>query len=281
MASSEKEVYAFCKQCKENIRLSITQEDLDQAKSGLIAVLSVHGSPQHALLAYLDRNLRVRGIEYPAAVQVKDTPEVSVVEESEVDIADEVAPELTLRSLVDFFGRKEKEAISILARLIAHIMTKKPVVLIHDDRSLGTIVKSHLTSLLTQQTELIEVIDHDSLQTIAAEQPFIFDLQMSRIVREGVKTDFKYFEQIIRDALSSENSFFQLKYELSKLFFSYRRLVDLLRSSEGKLLDRKLARDIAIDFSFLSTLLDIAASEGIDTKGRVERDGLGSAIRSI
>jgi hypothetical protein len=85
----------------------------------------------------------------------------------------------------------------------------------------------------------------------------------------------------VKDALSRENSSFQLKYELSKVFFSYRRLVDILKSSEQKMKDRELAHEVAIDFSLLSTLLDIAEIEGIDTKSRVKRDGLGSAIRSI
>ncbi|MBD3157365.1 MAG: hypothetical protein GF309_01130 [Candidatus Lokiarchaeota archaeon] len=284
MSETENEVYAFCKQCKENVRLNISQQEIKEAESGLVAVLSVHGSPQHALLAYIDKELRVRGIEYPTAIQIKDTPQVSAVDESEADVWDEMEGDFSLHILVDFFGKQKKKAIVNFSHLIVHIMIEKPVYLIHDDKAMGRLVKSNLVNLLTEQSqlaELVSVIDHDSLASIKKQDAFIFDLQMTRPVKESVEVDSKHFEKIVKDALSRENSFFQLKYELSKLFFSYRRLVDILKSSEQKMKDRELAHEVAIDFSLLSTLLDIAEIEGIDTKSRVERDGLGSAIRSI
>lgn len=284
MAESEIEVYAFCKECKENVRLEVSQQDLEEAESGLVAVLSLHGSPQHALVAYIDKDLRVRGIEYPTAIQIKDTPQVSAVSESEIDIWDEMAGDFSLHILVDFFGKKQKKAIVNFAHLIIHMIIKKPIYLVHDDKSMGMLVKKNLIKLPTEQSglsELVRVINHDSVAPTEDRDAFIFDLQMTTPVQEEIDIDSKHIEEMVKEALSSDNSFFQLKYELSKLFFSYRRLVELLKSSHEKIQDRKLARDVAIDFSLLSTLLNIAEIEGIDTKSRVERDGLGSAIRSI
>ncbi|MHA2240740.1 MAG: hypothetical protein ACXACE_03965 [Candidatus Thorarchaeota archaeon] len=72
MAESEtKQVYVFCDKCKENVSLDITDDDIESSKTGLTTVISVHGTPQHAILVYLDKNLKARGVEYPSVLQVQ------------------------------------------------------------------------------------------------------------------------------------------------------------------------------------------------------------------
>jgi hypothetical protein len=54
VAPEDKEVYVFCSECKQNVPLKVTEDHIGKAKGGIITILSVHGTSQHAIIVYLD-----------------------------------------------------------------------------------------------------------------------------------------------------------------------------------------------------------------------------------
>ena len=127
MAEDEpSEVYAFCNICKENVPLEITDEDIEKAKTGLISVISVHGTPQHAILVYLDMNLKARGVEYPSLVQVDEGSS------SECEHATTVKQDIIdLNSIISSFGEKQEQAIKSFAHISAQLIAGNSLYLIH------------------------------------------------------------------------------------------------------------------------------------------------------
>jgi hypothetical protein len=55
----------------------------------------------------------------------------------------------------------------------------------------------------------------------------------------------------------------------------------ILASVSTVMLDTHLAGEAAIDLMLVPLLLEMAESEGLHLKSRVQQDGLGRAIRSI
>ncbi|MHA2080781.1 MAG: hypothetical protein ACW99H_06525, partial [Candidatus Thorarchaeota archaeon] len=99
------ELYTFCTECQQNVPLEVTEEDIEKAKTGLVSVLSIHGDPQHAILVYLDMNLKARGIEYPSLLQVKES---SSAEDEESTIVEDDIHDLS--SIISAFGEKQDQA---------------------------------------------------------------------------------------------------------------------------------------------------------------------------
>ncbi len=281
MQSSEtKQVFVFCDKCKQNVALDVRPEEIQANTTGIAGVLSVHGSPQHAILVYLDKQLRVRGCEYPSAVQVKEAPTVlarpeSVVGELDKDVA------LTLDSLVDAFGKGRKNRTDALGDVVAQIMIKNPVYLVHDNPTVGGLVLNNLKQLFAQQETSIRLIKHEQTKSVVGLKPLVFDLQLVKFLTEGVKMDSRFFRALIKDCLDEANSYYRLRNEVSKILFAYSVIRQRLSTSATKILDTQLARESSIDFPLMPVLLKMAEIEGIDVKLKVELDGLGRAIRSF
>ena len=265
MSESEpNQIYVFCNMCKENVPLEVTEEQLESTSSGLTTVISVHGSPQHAILVYLDKQLKARGIEYPSVVQVKDSPTV--------DSATEVPKEevlYDLGSVVSSFGEKQDIAVTSFAQITAQIIVRNNIYLIHTNREIGKVVKDQLDALFTDQETSLAVISSDEMDGVSGMRPTIFDLQFGTFISKGVAIDTDVFEKFVSDALKDINGFNLLKNEFSKLMYSYRRMWKLLSGGNRKYTRKRLAYLISIDQSLMPLLLQMAENDGVDVASRV------------
>ena len=105
-----------CKICDQPVMIETSKEQMESQGTGIFKVMLVHGNPAHAIIAYIDRNCQVRGIEYPDSFQ-HDTPQtVSVVPESEAPTisVSESMGEPCYQSLCEFEDVKEREKASFI-----------------------------------------------------------------------------------------------------------------------------------------------------------------------
>ncbi len=259
------EIYVFCTICEQNVSLEVTEEDIEKAKTGLISVLSVHGEPPHAILVYLDKNLKARGIEYPSLLQVKESSsdvsdKAAIVEDDTHDIS----------SIISSFGEKQDQAIKSFAHISAQLIAGNSLYLIHNNKSIGNVVKDQLSSLFTDHEVSLFVISYDDIGNVSGMRPTIFDLQYGSFVSEGIVLDTEHFELLIRDAIGSLNGFNVLKNDYGKLKYSYRRLWELLSAGARVYTPKKLAYLVSIDLSLIPLLLRMAENDGIDVASRVK-----------
>jgi hypothetical protein len=260
-----KEVYVFCNECKQNVPLQVTVDHIDKAKGGIITILSVHGTPQHAIIVYLDMNLKMRGIEYPSILQVKESQPDGVVS----DTTDE-EPLHDLGSVISTFGEKEAIAIENFAQITAQIIAGNFLYLIHNNRSIAKVVKDQLDDLFTGQKSSLFVITYDEIDTVSGMRPTLFDLQYGSFISKGVNIKTEHFERIIKEILNDPNAFSLLKNEYRKLMYSYKKLWGLLSSGARTYTHKKLAYLISIDQSLLPLLLRMAENDGVDVASRVK-----------
>ncbi len=265
MSDESPEIYAFCTICKQNVPLEVTKDDIEKAKTGLISVLSVHGDPQHAILVYLDKNLKARGIEYPSLLQVKESDSI---EGDKVSIAEDETHNLS--SIISSFGEKQDQAIKSFAQISAQLIAGNTLYLIHNNTSIGKVVKDQLDSLFIDQKVSSFVISYEDIGNVSGMRPTMFDLQYGSFISEGISLDTEHFEQLIRDAISSLNGFNVLKNDYRKLKYSYRRLWELLSAGARIYTRKKLAYLVSIDLSMIPLLLRMAENDGVDVASRVK-----------
>ena len=260
------ELYAFCDICKQNVPLEVTPEDIEKAKSGLVSVLSLHGDPQHAILVYLDMNLKARGVEYPSLLQVKESS--SDETQKDAPIEDDIHD---LSSIVSSFGEKEDQAIKSFARISAQLIAGNPVYLIHNNKSIGKVVKDQLSSLFPEHKISLSVISYDDIGDVSGMRPTIFDLRYGSFISEGLVLDTEHFEPLIKGAIGSLNDFNVLKNDYRKLKYSYRRLWELLSAGARVYTQKRLAYLVSIDLSLIPLLLRMAENDGVDVASRVKQ----------
>ncbi|MFW9846339.1 MAG: hypothetical protein ACFFD6_06305 [Candidatus Thorarchaeota archaeon] len=110
MATEPKQVTVHCKMCNQPVLVEVTAENLADQKDGILRVMLAHGDPLHAITVYIDRNLRVREIEYPDSFQMDTSRSVSVVEASEIASSlSESMGEPCYQALYAFDEVKERE----------------------------------------------------------------------------------------------------------------------------------------------------------------------------
>jgi hypothetical protein len=275
---SPRQAYVFCEKCKQNIGLPLSDADPSKMKGGLVTLVCVHGNPQHALIAYVDAQLRVRAVEYPGSVHIRvdlqPSPDLATLARGKEG-------KLTLSSLVDSFGKKRKDAARVMARIVGQLMYHRVVALVHDDQAIGEAVGSALADLLGGQKANVKVVGHADANVSFVTSSCVYDLQQAKFLKEADQPEVRFFEQIVKDLVDEADGLFRLRNELSKILFAYDRMMKILVTESGMHLDTKLANDAAIDLSLLPTLLAMAESDGVDISSRIERDDIGRAIRSI
>ena len=259
------EKYVFCSVCEQNVPLQVKKDDIENAESGLVSVLSLHGDPQHAILVYLDRNLKARGIEYPSLLQAKESS--SGVEQEAAIIEDDIHD---LMTVVSSFGENEDQAIKSFARISAQLIAGNPVYLIHNNKSIGEVVKDQLSSLFTEHKISLSVISYDDIGDVSGMRPTIFDLRYGSFISEGLVLDTEHFETLIKEAVGSLNCFSVLKNDYRKLKYSYRRLWELLSAGARSYTRKQLAYLVSIDLSLIPLLLRMAENDGVDVASRVK-----------
>ena len=108
-------VSVHCKICDAPIELEVAKSELDAQTDGIFRVMVAHGEPPHAIIAYVDKNCRVRGVEYPDSVQVDQSRSVTVVPQEQAPISmSESMGEPCYQSLCDYDEVKVREQSSFI-----------------------------------------------------------------------------------------------------------------------------------------------------------------------
>ncbi|MDF1540615.1 MAG: hypothetical protein P1Q69_17085 [Candidatus Thorarchaeota archaeon] len=275
-----KEVYVFCNVCKKNILLSIPVSEVQKRKGGLLTVVSLHGDPKHSVLFYLDAEFRVRGTDATTVFQKTEEPTISTTPKSSLPI-EQPKGVLRIDQILDHFGKKSKSATVNLSNFITQMILGNNAYLVETDQSPGKPIAEFISMLFDDQNVSLQTIKTGENEKITGLHPAVFDLERKEFLTEGMNIKTHYFEQLLKGALETPNNILSLQNELSKIFYSYAILREILNADDATHLDTKLARDIAIDMALIPILLKMIESEGINTKDRIEFDGLGRAIRSI
>ncbi len=104
------DVKVFCKKCNNPVEIAISDQELEAAKDGILRVMMVHGSPAHAIVVYIDKNLRVREIEYSDSFQMGETTSATVVAADNVPTSlSESIGEPCYQAMFTFEDVKERE----------------------------------------------------------------------------------------------------------------------------------------------------------------------------
>lgn len=108
-------VSVHCKICDAPIELEVSKKELAAQTNGIFRVMLAHGEPLHAIIAYVDKSCRVRGIEYPDSVQVDQPRSVTVVSQDQIPASmSESMGEPCYQSLCDYEDVKEREKSSFI-----------------------------------------------------------------------------------------------------------------------------------------------------------------------
>ena len=157
-----------CRVCDQPVQVEASKEQLQSQGSGIFKVMFVHGNPPHAIIAYIDRNCQVRGIEYPDSFQVDQPQMLEVVPESEAPAmsVSESMGEPCYQSLCDYEEVKEREQSSfILDKSVLKVVCES-----------GTICLSQIRKQVSfLEKALGEKIDLAKVQTVC-----------DRYVKEGL-----------------------------------------------------------------------------------------------
>ena len=274
------EVYAFCDKCKQNILLKLTEEQVKGREGGLLSIASVHGEPEHAVLFFLDGNFRVRGCEPVTLVGDLESEETAA--RIPVKSEPEAKKRLNLEELISYFGSKKKQGITNLSDFLMQIMIQNNTYLVENDTKDGALVGQQINDLLSRQGLRPEILKNEKEDSkVKGRLPAVFDLSKKKFVVTGIKVDSNAIEQIIKEIIDLDNSFLKLKFEVSKIFYSYSLLRNILKKDMEKHLDTHLAKEISIDLQFIPLLQKMAMHENVDAQNRIEYDGLGRAVRSF
>ncbi|TXT55716.1 MAG: hypothetical protein BAJATHORv1_30096 [Candidatus Thorarchaeota archaeon] len=274
--TEKRTVFAYCKKCQENIGIDVNEGEVQSQSSGLATVLSIHGEPEHGIVVYIDKEYRVRGIEYPSQLRV-ERKRTTIIESTVATSFEE--SDISFGTLIDTFGDKRKNAIRNFSILITHVLLSKPIYLVHDDFSIGKAVQGRIEKLFSDQMNLIDVISHNEIANMPSDS-LVFSLQMKKIMNKCVDCKTKVVEDMIKDSLKEDSSYFRFTYQVSKILYSYKKLKEILSEIDESILDTELSRRIMIEVDQIPYLLTLAELQGFDTSP-VDYNGLGRVARSF
>ena len=110
MSSESGKIKVHCDICNRPVEIEVSQEKIREQKDGILRVALAHGDPLHAIIVYVDRNLRVRGVEASDSFQMEGTRTETVVPVSEVaESMSEAMGEPCFQALYSFSDIEERE----------------------------------------------------------------------------------------------------------------------------------------------------------------------------
>ncbi|MFW9848241.1 MAG: hypothetical protein ACFFF4_03830 [Candidatus Thorarchaeota archaeon] len=129
-------ITVHCKKCDSPVDIEVSKEEIAAQTDGIFRVMLAHGEPLHAIIAYVDKNCRVRSIEYSDAVQVNQPMSVSVVPQDQVPASmSEITGEPCYQSMCNFDDVKEREKSSfILDKTILKIVCESGTICLSEIR---------------------------------------------------------------------------------------------------------------------------------------------------
>jgi hypothetical protein len=103
-------IKVLCDICNQPIEFRVSQEKIREQKDGILRVALAHGDPIHVIIVYVDRNLRVRGVETSDSFQMEGERTEAVVSVSEVaENLSEAMGEPCFQALYSFSELEERE----------------------------------------------------------------------------------------------------------------------------------------------------------------------------
>ncbi len=108
-------IRVHCDICDKPIEFEVSQEKLNEQPSGILKVMLAHGDPTHAIIVYVDKNRRIRGVESSDSFQMEGTRSESFVSDSDVsESISEQMGEPCFQALYGYDEVKEREATSFV-----------------------------------------------------------------------------------------------------------------------------------------------------------------------
>lgn len=247
-----REVEIHCTKCNEKIPITVTEEHLEGASTGLVTLLHVHGNPPHAVMVYLDKQLSVRGIEYPAALQIREAePQVEVEIESDLSV------------LVELLHEDKGTAISNFTKILSQLLLGNWVYFVKEGEINAEDLMDGLKDLITMRETLVFSISMSEMDTVRGRRPVIYDLGHFVFISEGIDVDSKHLEKLVKNSLRRKNAFSKLKDELQSITASYIQLREILASGNRPSVE-ELADQIQVHKGLVPLLLKMGESEGLD-----------------
>ena len=158
MSGLSKKIIVNCDICGKAVEVDVSSEELAQQKDGILRIMLAHGDPLHAIVVYIDKNMRVRMIEHPDSFQV-DQPRTSTVVEPTAlpENLSESRGEPCYQALFTYDQIKEREKLTfILDKTILKVICESGTIclsqihqkIIHLEKALGErIILSQITSV--------------------------------------------------------------------------------------------------------------------------------------
>ncbi|MGY5859108.1 MAG: hypothetical protein RTU63_07050 [Candidatus Thorarchaeota archaeon] len=110
MSAESGNIKVHCDICNQPIEFQVSQEKIREQKDGILRVALAHGDPVHVIIVYVDKNLRVRGVEASDSFQMEGNRAESVVAASEVaENLSESMGEPCFQALYSFSEVEERE----------------------------------------------------------------------------------------------------------------------------------------------------------------------------
>jgi hypothetical protein len=97
------------------VEFEVSQEKLNEQQGGILKVMLAHGEPLHAIIVYVDKNSRIRGVESSDTFQMDGTRSESFV--SSADVAESLSDQMgepCYQSLYRYDEIKDREATSFV-----------------------------------------------------------------------------------------------------------------------------------------------------------------------
>ena len=110
MSAETGKIRVHCDICNQPVEFEVSREKVNAQKDGILRVALAHGDPLHAIIVYVDKNMRVRGIEASDTFQMEGTRAESFVSASEVsENLSESMGESCYQALYSFDDVKDRE----------------------------------------------------------------------------------------------------------------------------------------------------------------------------
>ncbi len=73
------QIRVHCRVCNKPVEIDVLEDEFGQDRDGILRIMFAHGDPIHALVVYVDRQLRVRAIESPDKFQMDSEQTTAVI----------------------------------------------------------------------------------------------------------------------------------------------------------------------------------------------------------
>jgi hypothetical protein len=111
MAAGTNTIRIHCDVCNQPVSFDVSREKLSQQPDGILRVTLAHGDPLHAIIVYVDKNMRVRGVEHADSFQM-DSPKQQESVVSSAEVAENLSEQLgepCFEALYSFAEVEERE----------------------------------------------------------------------------------------------------------------------------------------------------------------------------